>query len=513
MPPLAAHPDTSGHIRNQFSSHSAKTNGGSRVFHLPAEFRPAEIPTAMASVVSSLDRTSVNSPSALMDSFEHSGRNSYYGPPDLGMVGGHQMMGPPMMNMAYDYSSPPHMMPGPPMAWGYQPPMGMQHHEMMGNGQYNPNGNGNGAAMSRSQSHSSSHHGSDVRNQYQGNSTAVYHADPFALQEYIKGYWRAPDFADFTIAFVGDFAALHNDPVPVHALIIKQSPFLSSLIAQPRSHNQPEHTLTIHLTSKFLRAPAIVNAIGFLYGHSLPGQIVPHPSTPSAKGLMSALQHAAAGQLLEIPEIMKYGFHHAIPYLSLSTIELALSYLQWAAESIHHANQAALGTYTARGFTDPLTTFLAGAFPINFTFHRSASELKEASRLPVIQDPLRPSMNNPKLAHIQFGQVPMEESDNMLNNEMVLSSILLSVDTMLLDRLFNEPTLGNRIGWEKVGQHMTDVVAERELRRLKVQKTITGRRDRNWSTRQLETLKWHEYVTVQSTTSGFSVYTRRVDNN
>jgi len=57
-------------------------------------------------------------------------------------------------------------------------------------------------------------------------------------------------------------------------------------------------------------------------------------------------------------------------------------------------------------------------------------------------------------------------------------------------------------------------VKEREVRRQKAIKAIKHQDERNWTARQIEAIKWKEWVNPHQTfPSGFSVFTHRVESD
>jgi hypothetical protein len=411
-----------------------------------------------------------------------------------------------------------------PMSWPYQSEMQYPPPSLAGpvaktlNGKSIDGTNGTAADLSRTHSQASSQHPMHpdpngahfVTDQNQLLMQNVMLAEPSLLQEHLKWYFRNEWFTDCKIHFHPEQPGEIYHPIPVHAIIISRSPHLAAMIVQ---QSPVDHVLKIDI-DEFVQPQAVAAVVAYLYGHALQGPFAA-PNIPTEEVIMLALQYAAAGQLLEVPDVMSYGFHYAIVNLSWGTIELVLTYYQWANKTLVTQLRSGPVIKTMREqFTDQILKFLAHNFPKDFVLHPLASELDNAPRLPILEEPRRMT-TNPALASIQFGRMPADESLNQAREkELILSNVLLSLDTDMLQSLFQNAALGNKIGWNHVGRFMQEVVDERERRRVKVLKALKSEtaaskrqsnvteyqaRDRvapGSTNEQWEETKWQESVKV-----------------
>jgi hypothetical protein len=333
-----------------------------------------------------------------------------------------------------------------------------------------------------------------------------FQLDPASLQTLVKGFFRYPEFSDFSIIFVGPFAKRHGESFPIHGLIASQSSYLAAAMNSERGNPYSGGVLPIALDTKFLRAHAIIAAIGYLYGRPLPDPSSFGNRGPSSKAFIAALDCAAAGKLLELADVMQYGFHHVFLNMTWDSVETALSYIQWNnATGPVHMGRFPLPHLLQTHFTVPLVDWIIAEFPADFKLHVNEPEFSQAPRLPVVRQS-RPSMSNPALASIQFGQIPINEPEIDTNNPAkMLSRLLLSVNADILDMLFQSPDLGSRTGWPNVVQCMNDLVRERESRRIKVLKVVNAARtEPNWTVEQIESTRWQEVVQAEkSSPSGY----------
>jgi len=141
--------------------------------------------------------------------------------------------------------------------------------------------------------------------------------------------------------------------------------------------------------------------------------------------------------------------------------------------------------------------YISCAFPVDFSFHASATELASLPRLPAMVES-RPSVSDPRFANIQFGAFTPEVSES-LDSELILSSILLSIPLRMLELIINNQLLGEKLGWPRVVSITNEVLEEREKRRLKVRlskRVIPGASALQW-----EETKWEEKIQSSTETS------------
>jgi len=212
--------------------------------------------------------------------------------------------------------------------------------------------------------------------------------------------------------------------------------------------------------------------------------------------MASALGFAAVGRFLQLPHYMSQGIKAAVKFLTWDNIEKTLAF-------IHEGNRlASSNSFRDRDAWSAITdlenellraviSFIAYYFPQDFNIHTTAAELTDSPRLPLVIES-RPSISHTRLASIQFGDVSVEDSAKF-DTSVLVSSILLSVPTPVLQSLFDAPVLGGKLGWQKISQIIRDTVTERENRRDKVRKTpkrvVPGASSQQW-----EAIRWEERV-------------------
>ena len=364
----------------------------------------------------------------------------------------------------------------------------------------------NGYHLSRSGSHSSS--APDIHGMpYSAAKVGLLRPsqpDPFALCHYMSSWFSNREFADYALDIVTKGGRSTFPSFPVHGVVIARSPTLGALIRAQRMNGN--HTpdglriLTLEIDEAVTTPSAILDAVGFLYGLPLTNFMDPQfpprvdlPSNVAQDRMVSALALAGAGKYLELPEVVAHGVAYALTSLTWETVGKALAFAQ------KHMTFTGFGrpepkidfqrflAITQTELLQHIELFLAKNIPAKFDFHHSAPELSEMPRLPIAIE-TRPSISDPRLASIQFGAMPTEQSTSR-ESGLLLSSILVSVPTPMLSNLLNSSLIGERIGWQKTTEIVHEAVEERERRRNKVAKTkrvAPGATSQQWEETKFE---------------------------
>lgn len=311
--------------------------------------------------------------------------------------------------------------------------------------------------------------------------------DNLQWSRYLSNFYSASTFADFSLNITTPTANKYPE-FPVHGLILARSPTLSGIIRaagpNPQRNEAGAKCITLNIDERLTSYSAVLEAIGYLYGLPLPnfgdGVIPNAPFSVLVDRMKSALALAGAGQRLALPEIMAHSLAFATGFISWATFEMALSFANAAM-----ANLPAFDHQDARLQDLPgifvhhisslmfsLEHFVIANFPTGFQFVDSAPELHTARRLPTIVES-RASMHNPRLASIQFGEMPTQGPES-LDSGVLLSSILLSVPSQFIMRILDSTELASKLGTAALVSLVKEVVKEREVRRVKV--AMVGRK-------------------------------------
>jgi hypothetical protein len=323
------------------------------------------------------------------------------------------------------------------------------------------------------------------------------------LRDYISMQFGNQDTADTVVELTEMNRTKPATVLPAHSLLLAQSPTLLAMLAQNSVTAGPDTKRLVRITArdKFLLAPAFVEVLNHLYGapllnvhelvHGLRPFRLDDPETTAIvlQNMTRSLAHAATGYFLDMPAVTSNAMECAKRLLRWDTVERALSFAldggltpSWQSRSrslsSYDRQRAAndtsdrrislptYGEYSGQ-FLQSIVDFLAYNFPKSFQFFPGAPQLLENPRLPTVLDS-RPSISDPRLSRIQFGEMSAELSGRPDFVTTTLSSILISIPFPVLKVLVEHSGVSSRIGWSKVADIMHLVIRERESRRQKV---------------------------------------------
>ncbi|KAF2673370.1 hypothetical protein BT63DRAFT_437090 [Microthyrium microscopicum] len=323
-----------------------------------------------------------------------------------------------------------------------------------------------------------------------------------AVANWVASHFSNRDFADYALDIFGPKGNSRLPDFPAHAMIMARSPTLRDLMhaqSNPDRNPKGQKILGLEVPESLTTATAVAEVIGSLYGLPLP--TFDHSSYGSVgnDSVLQALALAGAGLYLNLPSASIHGVRHAIANLTWENLEAVFAFAQqtlYATLDEHLIRDSALKVFYdnfARDLLARINSYVIDHFPAKFELHHSAPEWTSAPRLPIPME-TRPSISDPRLASIQFGAMPAEETGNVKRN-ILLSTYLVSSPTNLLQELLESPLLGERLGWQKLAEVIQDAVDERERRRLKVIKTkrvLPGATQRHW-----ETTKYRESMVAE----------------
>jgi hypothetical protein len=305
----------------------------------------------------------------------------------------------------------------------------------------------------------------------------------FELASYLSTQFGNPDFADFVLQIRSTESVYVS--IPVHGIVVVRSPVIADAIHRSHPATQryrdARRLVDVVTFDPFVTPDSLEEAVKIMYGAPLLSMqsflygLGPytregnqtHASSDARRRMEQLLSYMAAGRVLQQPNMQGQGVEIAKSLVRWDTLDQVLHYGLQAATSGHSSLDGA-------DHHDPFATallncaidFIAHNFPNNFNLYRIAPELSAAPRLPSTVD-ARPPTHNSRLSKIRFGDAPLEDETTPNHVSQVLSSVLLSLPSLFLERLFNHPAIANQIGWSGAAKTMQDVVDERENRRQK----------------------------------------------
>lgn len=341
------------------------------------------------------------------------------------------------------------------------------------------------------------------------------------LVEYIQSQFAEPQFADYTLElrYSDDRAAPVR--IPGHNLIFARSPTLKGLmVAQAPSNSDglTSRTLFMESNDRFLRSDGFWMAVQRLYGGPLldPGAsaaaTIPPAShlSPTMPGTAAdrfeiALGYAAAGHLLKMPPVVERGIDIASHFVSWSTLEKALDFAldggldaQWTLGNSRYSGSESTYGPAVNMLLSSAMNFIITAFPPNFELDTSVAQPNYNHRLPFIPSN-RPSLPNPRLSSIKFGDHLSEDSvrsSTSSTTNCALSKILLNLPFPLLKHVLESSRLGNVHGWATTALRtkvMHAVIEEREKRRNATRESKNVSDDeRKANPKQWDAVGWQE---------------------
>jgi hypothetical protein len=333
----------------------------------------------------------------------------------------------------------------------------------------------NGATTSHTQSPSKSQFGEDLQNIPYANGTAsrVQQSAPmeYDIVKHLSGLFGSPEFTDYVLHIRSPETMLLT--LPVHAALVSRSPVILQALrrsgAQGHRSKDSRQLAEIFTHDRFVSSESLHEALKILYGAPLVsiqsfslglgpydgGSDQGYTFNEARKRMGQAISYAAAGGVLQLPEMQACGMQMAKTLLRWDTLDQALQFGLEAGDG-------------ALSLLDDSLDFMAYNFPMDFSLYALAPEMRHYPRLPTVE--VKQPTHNPRLSKIRFGDAPPEDELLPSHIAQVLSTVLLSLPLPLLDRLFSHPAAANQVGWSGLGKVMGDVVDERERRRQKASK-------------------------------------------
>ena len=341
------------------------------------------------------------------------------------------------------------------------------------------------------------------------------------LVEYLQSQFAEPQFADYTLELRYSDDRATPVRIPGHNLLFARSPALKKLMTAQAGSNSDgltPRTLLIETDDRFLRSDAFWMAVQRLYGGPLlyPGasastnipattQLSPNIPGTAADRFEVALGYAAAGHILQMPPVVNRGVDVAIHFIHWQTIERALDFAldggldsRWTLNNTGYAGSPSTYGPAVNILIENALNFIITNFPPNFELDTSVTVTSYIRRLPFIMEN-RPTLPNPRLSSIKFGDHPSEDtirSTSSNSPSATLSKIFLNLPFLLLKYVLESSRLGNVQGCATTALRqkvMQSVIEEREKRRTNARESrAVSNTERKANSKKWEAVGWQE---------------------
>lgn len=365
----------------------------------------------------------------------------------------------------------------------------------------------------------------------------------FTLTDHLLQCFNVDEYSDYHLVvehekdkWVAEFR--------LHSLVLSNCSAWKELEKASSVGQDGKKSLKVLTKNKFLTPQAIQAALRVCYGESpllfigSPLHVDPSQNTRevSATWMKNALAFAAAGYLFRIDAVISRGLQIVSRILNWENIDRALIFIlfgglhldnilssdlpvkMFSTSSSSSENLNAAATASSNDTMDPkdcdfasksemfswdmhqrtpssellchCLDFIVTNFPESWSLDTSARPLTDINKLPTPSEN-RPPSNKLRLSQIQFGDHPSENATKASAENVVLSSIILSLPFVLVKYILE------RIEGPMRDRSMISVVDERERRRsqgLKTGKTPSnqGRPEADHQTNA----EWEEYVVL-----------------
>lgn len=394
------------------------------------------------------------------------------------------------------------MLPGP------FPPPGLPH-PATGQG-FNPQANPfqyGGQTQTRTHSQASHDVQSPVHANHAGHAAPITMPDSYTsaylntqaarnLKSFFEVQFGSTEFSDVTLHILE--RAQSPDPVvlPAHRIVLARSPNLRRLMETVKVPGP--NIVKLEISAKYLDTKTFMQVLRYLYGAPLPTR-----NALAGNCMAQCLALAAMGCHVRLPEVTGRGLDYALSYMSWDNVEMALEFaLQGGLTVYFRFNEYETVPEPYYGpiageFLRNMLNWMVENLPTNFDFIASAPQLSNSPRLPGILE-TRPSMANPHLSRIQFGDLPSEESSSPT---MLLSGVLLSLPLGALRHVLQHPAFWSR---PRHAEMTRAIIKEREIRR---KKALESKRHVPGATAYMrEAMYWEEkFVVVDGHAQGFTL--------
>jgi hypothetical protein len=312
----------------------------------------------------------------------------------------------------------------------------------------------------------------------------------YEISRHLSGFFGNPEFTDYILRIRSPEVMFFS--MPVHgALISRSSVILEALRRNPPPGlrtKDPRRLADILMDDPFVTSESVHEAIKILYGAPLLSAqsflfgLSPYDRSSeqsysfneARRRMNQVISYAAAGGVMQIPEMQTCGLRAAKALLRWDTLDQVLHFALTADKTTVQANgkvvDSRLFETCAMPLLDDSLEFIAYNLPSDFSLYTLAPEMQQYPRLPTVLESKQPT-HNPRLSKIRFGDAPPEDDLKPNHVTQILSTVLLSIPIWLLDRLLSHPAAANQVGWSGLKKISRDVIREREGRRIKALRT------------------------------------------
>lgn len=318
-----------------------------------------------------------------------------------------------------------------------------------------------------------------------------------ALKGFFESQFGSPNFSDVTLKISERAHSAEAPMIPAHRIVLARSPKLRGLMYSDSD------IVTIELDAKYLDTNTFIHVLRYLYGAALPTR-----NSLAGQPMDQCLSLAATGWHCALPEVTMRGIEYACTYLSWENVEKALDFAlaggltpYFTLDEGEDVPEPSFGEFAGQ-FLLFILDWLVGNLPSNFEFVASAPQLADSPRLPGTLES-RPSMADPRLSRIKFGDLPSEESSLPT---MLLSSIMVSLPLGALQHFLLHPAFWGR---PRHADMARAIIQERESRR---KKALESKRHLPGATPYMrEAMYWQEiFFVVDGHAQGFGLRRERL---
>ncbi|QDS75321.1 hypothetical protein FKW77_001740 [Venturia effusa] len=309
-------------------------------------------------------------------------------------------------------------------------------------------------------------------------SIALDNQAAVALKGFFEFQFGSPDFSDVTLKIFDRVQSAEPIVLQAHRIVLARSPKLRELMLLNTD------IVRIDMEGKYLETNSFINVLRYLYGAALPTR-----NSMAGQPIGQCLALAAAGWYCGLSEVTIHGLECAESYMDWDNLEQALDFAldggltrAFQFDEAEIVPEPSFGEFAGQ-FLSYILNWIPLNLPTNFQFITSAPQLVNSPRLPGVLES-RPSVANPRLTRIQFGDLPSEQSSL---STTLLSSIMLSLPLGALRHLLLHPVFWDRAGHADM---VRAVMKEREARR---ETALKSRRHLPGATAYMrETMYWRE---------------------
>lgn len=294
----------------------------------------------------------------------------------------------------------------------------------------------------------------------------------FQLTKYLLDKTATSEFADCHLHIHHESGRFDPAVLSLHAVLIGQNEKLRNMLRSTTRDNDGKWHIRLEVNNNYVTSSSVESALQILYGASAftytafphNQSVVGDGSKHSALWMTNALSYAATGHFLGISDVAHRGEHIASAILNWDNIEGALAYAFDDSFDRVWGSTGAAAVAPENFPSDASEVLLTCLFytitntPFRFHFDSSAKSLPAINRFPVDYKPKISSKD--RLNRIQFGDLPTDLSITCSKQEIMISSILISIPFHLLIFIFDRLSIGDS---RQIAQLL---INEREHRRL-----------------------------------------------